>query len=315
MMSDGVKFIVQASCFLVFFEGLWRHAIRDTHYWSNGLFLFLLAYVICIASEICGFKDSSLAKDSAFRSLLSISHGLDGLSAFVIGVAMYYRSVLWLSIGIAVMCKFGLIHLLNRMILAKKPQGDNFFDTMQQTTKSYLHHVASFLFVYTPEEIALTAAWRTISMTGHAMLVLRGKVSADNLRKLSWVLSYIRNAFMVALLATCFYAPSIRKAFGHSAAGHIAYMTVRLVPVFQLGGAYLTPEEKEEWGLLDDAGRMKVLLSCKHPWLTLELSLLVFTTVYFGFLRLHILADEVAGLVSSINGGHETLVAMKHLRR
>lgn len=65
-------------------------------------------------------------------------------------------------------------------------------------------------------------------------------------------------------------------------------MLVRMGPVFRLGSHYLNGEgDKRRWGLLTDRERLEELVVLrKYPYLTLELGLLLVTSVYFLFLRL-----------------------------
>jgi hypothetical protein len=135
-------------------------------YWFEGGFIFLISYVLCIITQLSGFKDITyISKSESFRSLLSILHGLDGFAALLIGVSLYYKSKIGLWLSLIMITKIFLIHLLNRLILAKKSDL-GILAECTQTTKSYLHHVSSFLFISHPTEIIITTLWRTISMTG-----------------------------------------------------------------------------------------------------------------------------------------------------
>jgi hypothetical protein len=72
-----------------------------------------------------------------------------------------------------------------------------------------------------------------------------------------------------------------------SGTGHVAYLIVRLGPVFRIGSMYLpSSEEKKKWHDFTDVQRIQVLVSGAHPWFTLELGLLVFLCIYFTALRL-----------------------------
>jgi hypothetical protein len=52
-------------------------------------------------------------------------------------------------------------------------------DDLTQTTKTYLHHLANFLFLSGYNEIIITSIWRAISMSGHSLKLLRGKFEFD----------------------------------------------------------------------------------------------------------------------------------------
>jgi len=291
-MNSSIKMIVHNASMLVFVEAVWRVAVDSKSYWAFQGANFATFYFACIAMQWANFKDNRFVKHSSFRLLLSFSHGIDGLSAGAIGLSIYFRSKLGLIISLALMCKFGLLSLLNRMILAKAVSASP-FETMLQTTKSFLHHVASFLFIIDPTEVLITSAWRTLSMTSHALLVLRGHIDPKVIRRISWVLTYMRMVFLTAFIAALCMSSDLRASFGYSAVGHIAYMTVRLVPLLQTGTIYIPEDEREEWGLLDDGTKIKLLLQGKHPLLAIEVAQLCLLTVVFAFLRLTILVREV----------------------
>lgn len=311
-MDDAIKFIVHACCFLVLCEILWRsflflhrneyvETIKRGHYdeaWGFAIKSLVFSYVMCILTDFLGLKDSAFVKSSTFRNVLSMMHGVDGLAAGLMGVAMYYHSSYLFIIAQLIISKFFLLSLLNRMILANK-KTDIIMDNFSQTSKSYLHHVASFLFITRPEEILLTALWRTISMFGHSVLVLRGRVEPSTLSSFSWILAYLRIGFMFLLLIICFVRSDIRESFACSAIGHIAYTAVRLGPVFRLGSIYLKEHEKEEWQSFTDGERLKTLFSGKYKWLSLELFLLFSIIVVFGGLRLYLFISELSSVLNT----------------
>ncbi len=258
--------------------------------------MFIGMYVLCL-SEFFGLKDYSIVKSPVFKTTLTVMNGLDGFSAAIIGVGMYYKSLPMLLLGLILITKFGLLHLLNRMILAhKKGEVSGVADGLMQTSKSFLHHVASFLFLSQPHEIILTAAWRTISMSGHALLVFRGRVPADTLQQVSHGLAYLRQSFLIFLLSVLACSPSIRQEFAVSAVGHIAYMMVRVGPVFSQGGAHLTASEKEEWGVITDGEKIGELMRGKHITLGVELLLLFVTIVVLAWLRGQLLLNDLVDL-------------------
>jgi hypothetical protein len=78
-----------------------------------------------------------------------------------------------------------------------------------------------------------------------------------------------------------------------SATGHVAYMLVRLGPVFRIGSMYMTgPDEKKRWAKeLTDAQRLRLLLSGRYPWFALELAILAVACVTFTALRLTTYGD------------------------
>ena len=123
-------------------------------------------------------------------------------------------------------------------------------------------------------------------MSGHAALVMRDKVSPQNMRRIHWILAYLRISFQIFLLALCISHSTIRGEFAQSAVGHIAYMMVRLEPVFQQGSMYLTSDEKAEWTILSGSEKIALLLKGHHPWLALELVLLSSLIILFATLRI-----------------------------
>ncbi len=75
---------------------------------------------------------------------------------------------------------------------------------------------------------------------------------------------------------------------GLSAAGHIAYLLVRMGTVFRLGSHYVTDDvEREKWPeVMSERQKLKILLSAKYPWFLFEMTLTAFLIVYLGVLRL-----------------------------
>lgn len=283
-----IKRIVHCSIAMVFAEMMFKISNSNTQYWIMGGGLFFVSYVLCILTDLMGFGTYTFVKSWWFRSILSLLHGLDGAAALLIGLAILYRNLGMLFIALVMMSKFYLIHLLNRMILANK-KTDNIHDSVTQTTKSYLHHVASFLFLQSRNEIIIITVWRTISMSGHAALVMRETMSHEALRRLHWCLAYLRILFMMFLLWACSWYPALRGEFAQSAVGHIAYMAVRIEPVFKQGGIYLTTEEKVSWTQLSSSEKASALSRGQHPWLCLELMLLAVLIALFAVLRFELL--------------------------
>ena len=303
-MDTAIANIVHGSFVCVFLEIAYRKAAPTAHggilgsytdvqatdinadYWAEAGYIFFYSYLLCLMTQLFGFKDmKTITTSTLFRSTLSFLHGLDGFAALLIGASMYYRSRIGLWIGSIMITKVFLIHLLNRLILAKKSDL-GIFAECTQTTKSYLHHVSSFFFLSHPSEIIITTLWRTISMTGHATLVLRGKVSPSNISKINWILAYMRILMVIAVLYFCFVNDEIASAFGRSAVGHISYMMVRAGPVYQTGSMYLNEKEKEHWASCSDGQKMYHLITGKYFMLSVELMLLLFTSLVFFSLKI-----------------------------
>ena len=170
---------------------------------------------------------------------MEYTNGMDGIAAAIIGISMFYRSVLGLVFGMLIITKVFLLSRMNRMILGKTTDETDIFSELSQTSKSFIHHVGSFLFIDSSEELMLTTCWRAISMSGHAMLVLRSSphFTSQQIKQANWILAYIRILYVCFILYRCMTDVNVRESFGRSAVGHIAYMSVRFGPVFQLGYA------------------------------------------------------------------------------
>lgn len=166
---------------------------------------------------------------------------MDGVAAAIIGISMFYRSTFGLVIGMLIITKVFLLSRLNRMILGKTTDETDIFTELSHTSKSFIHHVGSFLFIDSSEELILTTCWRAISMSGHAMLVLRRSphFTPQQIKQANWILAYIRILFVCFILYRCMTDVHVRESFGRSAVGHISYMSVRFGPVFQLGYVYV----------------------------------------------------------------------------
>jgi hypothetical protein len=305
-MKESVKDVVQLASGLVFLEGILRICLqlhgKSLPGWGTNTLILLGSYLLCLLLQLCEMKENSFVKSPLFKNILTFCHAADGLCALLLGVGIYYQNIYLFGFGTVIMVKFGLLYVFNRMILAKTASLDDGMAIALQTTKSFLHHTASFLFLtQNPFEIIIVTLWRTISMTGHALLVLRNKVPSATISYWQWTLSYLRILILVGILfLLCM--PSInnnieynnywnvhalRNAMGHSAFGHIAYMAIRWMPLLQQGAVYVE-HEKEEWvGLGDNlTARFHLLfIEGKYIPLTIELTLMVLLICIFFFLR------------------------------
>lgn len=71
-----------------------------------------------------------------------------------------------------------------------------------------------------------------------------------------------------------------------SSVGHLSYMVVRLGPVYQLGGTFLSEHNKEEWKKHSNTKKIDLLLRVPaYSWLLFEIVLLLFACCYCVFLR------------------------------
>ena len=291
--DDFTESIVVVCFVAVFLETAYRIASMDHDFWWQGGHAFLCSFGLCLMSQFLQIKDSAVEKSIVFRSLLSVLHGMDGMAALLIGLSIYFRSIVGLWIGLIIISKVFLIHVLNRMILGKKTDG-GILAECTQTTKSFLHHCANFLFIQEPTEIIITTIWRFVSMSGHALLVLRGKVSPSTVYRLNWIVAILRIVIVLGLFVGCLYDKTLRCAFGRSAIGHITYMMVRFGPVFRSGSMYLDAKEKEAWILHSECGKVyRIAMGQPNIFMSMELCLLFATSVLFGIVRLGLLYVDI----------------------
>ena len=68
--------------------------------------------------------------------------------------------------------------------------------------------------------------------------------------------------------------------------GHLSYMVVRLGPVYQLGGTFLSEHDKEEWKKHSHTKKVNLLLRVpSYSWLLFEIVLLLLACCYCVVLR------------------------------
>ena len=60
---------------------------------------------------------------------------------------------------------------------------------------------------------------------------------------------------------------------------------MRFGSIFRIGSTYLSKPDRETWQKLNDLQKLYQLVQFKHPWLCVELGLLLFGSVYFTILR------------------------------
>ena len=285
---------MEGATIIVAIEATWRLSCcnpfstqTNVHsFWPS--FLFIGAYLLCILTIFLELKKYDCAKWTLLRNTLTFLHACDGIIALLLGLALYYESMGMVAIALIAITKLFLVHLLSRMVTGVVAYGS--VDISKQTTKTFIHHVGSFFFIANHNVALITAFWRFISMSGHAAMTLRSRLSVDAYRRVTWIIASARNiALLSVLIVTILYA-DIRRGFALSATGHVAYMLVRLGPIFRLGGGggsiYMSEKERDAWTLLTDSQRMKALLLGQHLWLSLELSILLLACVYFCCLRL-----------------------------
>ena len=203
---------------LVASESLWRivhYAEGESKDYNTSLnVLFCLSYVLCIVAVLMDFKDISFFKSDTVRDLISTMHAMDGVNALLIGLGLYYHNIMLTTVGLLLMTKLFLLHLLSRMVTGVKTYDK--WSVVVQTTKTFLHHIGSFLFIASTDYnvIVITTIWRFISMNGHAAMTLRKRISAQTYDRLMWAVAHLRNLALATVLFLCVTYPSIRSGFG-----------------------------------------------------------------------------------------------------
>ena len=203
----------------VFLETIWRvKKCGEIHGYSPSVdsfspgSIYTVAYVLCIVAVFLDLKRYEFFKRKALRDFLSFLHAIDGIIALALSLAFYFRSRTLLYIGVLAITKCFLLHLLSRMVT-----GQAAFGTMAislQTTKTFLHHTGSFLFLGDDLTALITGCWRFISMNGHAAMTLRDKLDTQAYDRIMWAITHARNLILTFVLLTCCLNPTIRRGFG-----------------------------------------------------------------------------------------------------
>ena len=173
---------------------------------------YLGAYFLCVLAIYLDLKSYRFSKLPAVRNLLSFFHAMDGISAATLALAYYYKSSILLYLGIIFVTKGFMLHLLSRMVTGEAASSKA--EITLQTTKTFLHHTGSFLFLCDDNTALMTGLWRFISMNGHAAMTLREVLSEEPYKKLMWRITHSRNATLVVVIITCFISADIRRGFG-----------------------------------------------------------------------------------------------------
>lgn len=203
---------------LVTAESVWRITHCNlVKYFSHDEYhpeiMFCSTYVLCMIAILLDLKSMTFFKSSLIRNIITVLHGADGFIAFGMGIGIYYQNSLLLAMSIILISKFFLLHLLSRMVTGVKAHDK--LAIMLQTTKTYIHHTASFYFISDPTTALLTGFWRFISMNGHAAMTLKGKLSESSYDRIMWNITHARNLFMLFIIYLCYYYDSIRRGFGN----------------------------------------------------------------------------------------------------
>ncbi len=174
--------------------------------------LFVIAYLLCAAAIFMNIKSIAFFKTALVRDSITFLHAADGFTALVMGLAIYFQSNFWMMIGILAITKVFLLHLLSRMVTGVKAHSN--FEVLLQTTKTFLHHTGSFMFITDPNVALITALWRFTSMNGHAILSMKGHLSDHSFSRGMWAITHARNVVLVGVLLLCAFNSDIRRGFG-----------------------------------------------------------------------------------------------------
>jgi hypothetical protein len=175
---------------------------------------FALSYALCIATVLLEVKRVPFFRLPLVKDTITVLHALDGVNALLIGLGMFYHNVIVVTIGLLCMTKLFLLHLLSRMVTGVQTYST--WSVVLQTTKTFLHHTGSFLFIASSdyEVMLITAIWRFISMNGHAAMTLKKRISPEWYEWLMWKISHLRNAALAGVLLLCWSSDRVRDGFG-----------------------------------------------------------------------------------------------------
>jgi hypothetical protein len=147
-------------------------------------------------------------------------HALDGVSALLLGIGIYFRRNDIFTLALLLLIKFGMLTFVSRMITGQEFKTP--LASILQTSKAFMHHLGSFIFVFEPLDLVImTTLWRFIGMMGHALVAFRNKSlkveeykKQDNYQLYNTIFSILRQVALVCVLCACFYSSHIRRGFG-----------------------------------------------------------------------------------------------------
>ena len=98
--EDIVIFITKLSCSIILFELLIRiFFLPSENLNTTPCHILLLAYCICVVSYYVHEGLKFELNSEMFKCFLGFLQGLDGVWALMIGLAIYYKSQVWLLVG------------------------------------------------------------------------------------------------------------------------------------------------------------------------------------------------------------------------
>lgn len=198
----------------------WHCSQRAISIFTDPSHVFVITYLLCVVVILLDLKGMSIFQSDWMRGLLGNLHAMDCIIVILLGIGIYIErlEIVWLAM--ILLSKLFLLSFITRMITGRA--SPNVFAAILQTSRAYLHHIGSFIFISgSSNMIILTTIWRFLSMSGHSLVFFRDKsLQVEDYRKSP---SYMRNVNIVAIcrqvalitaLLSTIYSPSIRRAFG-----------------------------------------------------------------------------------------------------
>jgi hypothetical protein len=252
----------------------------------DNFIIITCCYGACLAIAMLNFtikhptnpgRNTDFFEDhSRLRNVMIWMHFLDGFWGLTIGYSIYQENTPAIIFFTMCICKFYMLSLLHRMITVEK--ATSYREEVLVTSKAFLHHLGSFLFLNKSRHqntVILTTIWRFVSMSGHAAIILKGRVSEKNVERFMYAVAHVRDTIIVIIFCICVNDRDVREGFGESAVGHCAYIIVRFGPVFRMGSVYIPKSERLAWKKKSDYQRVKMMVAGHYPWLSVELGLLL----------------------------------------
>ena len=199
-------------------EMTWRMSVCDKMYITifEPYSVFISTYLLCILVALFDLKHIKFFQSTRIRQILSFLHAIDPITAATLGIGLYFKRIDITFLSVVASTKIGLLSFVTRMITGKACKTK--MDSVLETTRAYLHHVGSFLFLNSNELALITAIWRCLTLLGHALVA--SKIKSDNptltanYESRIRFIAYLRQFLLFSVLLTCFLIPHIRREFG-----------------------------------------------------------------------------------------------------
>lgn len=182
----------------------------------NPSTFLIISYIICIIVAILDLKHVTSLQSMPVRNMLSFLHSIDSLTAATLGIGIYCQREDLCLLSIAATTKLGLLSFVTRMITGK--QSKTKLDAVLETTRAYLHHVGSFLFLNSNKFSLLIGSWRCLTLLGHALVA--SKIKSENPSdKQAYefkiqMIAYLRQFLLFLMIVSCMVSPYLRRGFG-----------------------------------------------------------------------------------------------------